>query len=129
VRGGYDGRGVWMLDGAPTELPGVAVYVEQRVPLIHELAVQVARRPSGELRTWPVVETVQADGICVETVAPAPRTSPAPAIDGVPEAHVHLYGKSARPGRKLGHVTVLGDDVVEARARARLAVSLLRGED
>jgi 5-(carboxyamino)imidazole ribonucleotide synthase len=51
------------------------------------------------------------------------------ALGGVPEAHVHLYGKSARPGRKLGHVTVLGTDVVEARERARLAVSLLRGED
>ena len=33
-------------------------------------------------------------------------------------AHVHLYGKGARPGRKLGHVTVCGgpDDDVRARA-------------
>jgi 5-(carboxyamino)imidazole ribonucleotide synthase len=47
----------------------------------------------------------------------------------VPEAHIHLYGKAARPGRKLGHETVLGDDVVEARERARLAVALLRGDE
>jgi 5-(carboxyamino)imidazole ribonucleotide synthase len=41
---------------------------------------------------------------------------------------VHLYGKTPRPGRKLGHVTVLGDDVVEARDRVRRAVELLRGD-
>src|SRR3954465_6299830 len=76
VRGGYDGRGVWVLDELPDELPGADLYVEQRVPIVHELAVQVARRPSGEMRTWPVVETVQRDGICHEVVAPAPRLSP-----------------------------------------------------
>src|SRR5947208_2402141 len=76
VRGGYDGRGVWMLAEPPTELPGPDVYVEARVPLVHELSIQVARRPGGETRTWPAVETVQDDGICVEVVAPAPRTSP-----------------------------------------------------
>src|SRR3954452_9819429 len=226
VRGGYDGRGVWIIDQPPTELPGPDVYVEQRVSLVHELAVQVARRPSGEIRSWPVVETVQQDGICVEVMAPAPRTSPALAgeaeriatriaealdvtgvlavelfeapgglvvnelamrphnsghwsIEGavtsqfeqhiravldwplgdtaprapvavmvnllggqqtdlastlplalgeVPEASAHLYGKLPRPGRKLGHVTVLGDDVVTTRQRARTAVRLLRGE-
>src|SRR3954471_7575765 len=77
VRGGYDGRGVWMLSEPPSELPGPDVYVEQRVPLVHELALQVARRPSGERVAWPLVETVQQDGICVEVVAPAPRISPA----------------------------------------------------
>jgi 5-(carboxyamino)imidazole ribonucleotide synthase len=45
-----------------------------------------------------------------------------------PTASVHLYGKSARPGRKLGHVTTLGDDLVETRERARRAVAVLRGE-
>ena len=33
-----------------------------------------------------------------------------------PGAKVHLYGKQVRPGRKIGHVTVLGDDL-DARAR------------
>jgi 5-(carboxyamino)imidazole ribonucleotide synthase len=46
----------------------------------------------------------------------------------VPEAAVHLYGKQVRPGRKLGHVTVLGTDVVAARDRARRAVEILRGD-
>jgi 5-(carboxyamino)imidazole ribonucleotide synthase len=226
VRGGYDGRGVWVLDAAPESLPGPDVYVEERVSLIHELAVLVARTPSGKVRVWPVVETVQRDGICVEVVAPAPRLSPtfasqaerlgvrlaeelgvvgvlavelfetpggllvnelamrphnsghwtiegsttsqfeqhlraildwplgdpaprAPvavmvnllggpdtdlevsvprALAAVPEAKVHLYGKEAKPGRKLGHVTVLGDDLVAVRDRARLAVATLRGE-
>ena len=226
VRGGYDGRGVWLVSEPPAELPGPNVYVEQRVALVHELAVQVARRPSGEMMSWPLVETVQHNGICVEVVAPAPRISPALAseaqaiamrlaeeldvtgllavelfeapgglvvnelamrphnsghwtMDGsrtsqfeqhvravldwplgdpsptapvsvmvnllggeqtdlaqtlpralgeVPEAHVHLYGKGARPGRKLGHVTVCGTDLVEARQRARHAVAVLRGD-
>jgi len=226
VRGGYDGRGVWMLPAAPAELPDVQVYVEQRVPLVQELAVQVARRPGGEVRAWPAVETVQEDGICVEVVAPAQRISPALAaeaeqlaltiaheldvvgvlavelfasptglvvnelamrphnsghwsIDGavtdqfeqhlravldwplgdptprsavtlmanliggqltdiprslplaleaVPDARIHLYGKESRPGRKLGHVTVSGDDVVALRERAQLAVDILRGD-
>src|SRR5699024_5157050 len=44
-----------------------------------------------------------------------------------PEAHVHLYGKTARPGRKLGHVTVNGSDWRRARDVARAAVALLRG--
>jgi 5-(carboxyamino)imidazole ribonucleotide synthase len=38
-----------------------------------------------------------------------------------PGARVHLYGKQVRPGRKLGHVTVLGDDMADVRARARRA--------
>src|SRR3954451_6013553 len=76
VRGGYDGRGVWLLSEPPEELPGTDVYVEQRVPIVHELAVQVARRPNGDMRTWPVVETVQLDGICHEVIAPAPRPNP-----------------------------------------------------
>ncbi len=44
---------------------------------------------------------------------------------GVPGAHVHLYGKVARPGRKLGHVTVCGDDPGDVRARAWAAARAL----
>jgi 5-(carboxyamino)imidazole ribonucleotide synthase len=51
------------------------------------------------------------------------------ALGEVPEAAIHLYGKSARPGRKLGHVTVCGSDLVEARERARLAAAVLRGDE
>jgi 5-(carboxyamino)imidazole ribonucleotide synthase len=226
VRGGYDGRGVWLVgDGDP--LPAGDVIVEEKVTIVHELAVQVARTPSGRTKCWPVVETVQADGICVEVVAPAPRLShtltaeaqslavriaeeldvvgvlavelfEAPsgllvnelamrphnsghwsiegsstsqfeqhlravldwplgdtrtrapftvmvnllggestdlantlplALEAVPNCSVHLYGKAARPGRKLGHVTALGDDLEQTRVRARTAVAVLRGDE
>lgn len=240
ARGGYDGKGVrvvreaaevagWL--AAAADGTGPALLVEQAVPFTRELAVQVARRPSGEVRLWPVVESVQRDGVCSEVVAPAPDLDPATAaqaaavgravaegldvtgvlavelfevpdaaggppqvlvnelamrphnsghwtIDGavtsqfeqhlravadlplgatdprapwsvmvnvlgttlerltdaLPEAladpgvKVHLYGKSVRPGRKLAHVTVCGDDLADVRARARSAAALLRGE-
>jgi hypothetical protein len=74
--GGYDGKGVWVVhDGAEAaELlaSGVRMLAEQLVPLQRELAAVVARSPYGQGAAWPVVETVQADGICVEVVAPAP---------------------------------------------------------
>jgi 5-(carboxyamino)imidazole ribonucleotide synthase len=44
---------------------------------------------------------------------------------GVAGAHVHLYGKQARPGRKLGHVTVCGADAGQVRARAWAAARAL----
>jgi 5-(carboxyamino)imidazole ribonucleotide synthase len=43
------------------------------------------------------------------------------------DVHVHLYGKEPRPGRKLGHVTALGQDPAEVRARARLVAAALGG--
>lgn len=46
---------------------------------------------------------------------------------GGPRARVHLYGKEVRPGRKLGHVTVVGPSADEAEALARAAVAALRG--
>jgi 5-(carboxyamino)imidazole ribonucleotide synthase len=42
-----------------------------------------------------------------------------------PGVKVHLYGKQVRPGRKIGHVTVLGDDVAGLRERAARAASYL----
>jgi 5-(carboxyamino)imidazole ribonucleotide synthase len=46
-----------------------------------------------------------------------------------PGVKVHMYGKAVRPGRKIGHVTVLGDDVTELRERARRAANFLRWGD
>ena len=78
-RGGYDGRGVWVLDGAASAADlvreaagrGTPLMVEAFVPIERELAVLVARRPGGECAVYPVVETVQRDGICHEVIAPA----------------------------------------------------------
>ncbi|MEU4558905.1 5-(carboxyamino)imidazole ribonucleotide synthase [Actinoplanes sp. NPDC023936] len=233
TRGGYDGRGVWMV-GSPEAAAdlvstGIPLIVEEKVPLRRELAALVARSPFGQVAAYPVVETVQKDGICVEVIAPAPgldddlaldaqqlaidlanelgvvgllavelfqtddgivvnelamrphnsghwtiegaRTSQfeqhlravldypmgstaltAPVVvmanvlggepGGIsiderlhhlfasdPGVRVHLYGKQVRPGRKIGHVTVLGDDLDSVRARAvRAAKWLQEGE-
>ena len=220
ARGGYDGKGVWPVadrDEAERVLvaAGGTVVVEEMVPLDAELAVLVARRPSGEAVSWPAVETAQVGGVCREVLVPGrlpahvideagalgrevadlvglvgvmavelfwsddrllvnevatrPHNSGHWTIEGavtsqfenhvravldlplgaaapqhaavasvnvfggpdggdparllsralaVEGAHVHLYGKGARPGRKLGHVTVCGDDAVAVRARA-----------
>ncbi len=76
ARGGYDGRGVWVLDAADSVaaqgLPTVGtLLIEAFVPLQRELAAVIARSPFGQAAAWPVVETVQQDGICVEVIAPA----------------------------------------------------------
>ena len=227
--GGYDGRGVWIVgsveEAAPVLASGVRLLAEQKVPLQRELAAVVARSPYGQAAAWPVVETVQADGICVEVIAPAPGLSETRAVeaqalalriaaelgvvgvlavelfetaDGLlvnelamrphnsghwtiegartsqfeqhlravldyplgtttltapvvvmanllggegdpeldkrlhmlfardPALKVHLYGKEVRPGRKIGHVTALGDDLDETRSRARAGAHYLR---
>lgn len=233
-RGGYDGRGVWLVDSVDAalgviernaiEAPAQWLF-EARVPFKRELAAQVARSPHGQAVAYPVVETVQRDGICDEVIAPAPNLSPERAVEaqrialGVAEAvdvtgmlavelfetdegllinelamrphnsghwtidgsvtsqfenhlravldlplgspaarapysvmvnvlgtergelyaayrhvmaadpsvKVHMYGKSPRPGRKLGHVTVTGDDLPSLRERARHAAGYLAG--
>ncbi len=234
-RGGYDGRGVWVLrdqEEAATFAASLAdreitLLVERWVPIERELATLVARRPSGEMVVYPIVETVQRHGMCHEVVAPAPisaavsakaerlartvaessglvgmlalelfltgdqivineiaarphnsghltiegaetsqfeqhlravldwplgrtaLTAPAVAMVNVigadasdsgdpaarrhealtiPGVHLHLYGKAYRAGRKLGHVTALGETIDEARDRARRAASALAGE-
>ncbi|MCV7283156.1 5-(carboxyamino)imidazole ribonucleotide synthase [Mycolicibacterium flavescens] len=81
ARGGYDGRGVTLArdvadarDAAQRYLAGGAeVLIEERVAMRRELAALVARSPFGQGAAWPVVQTVQRDGICVEVIAPAPR--------------------------------------------------------
>lgn len=78
-RGGYDGRGVWIVADADAAASvvrdarsrGTALMAEAFVPIERELAVLVARRPGGECAVYPVVETVQRDGICHEVIAPA----------------------------------------------------------
>jgi len=237
-RGGYDGRGVWVVHDvddarrvmeSTTLAPGAAWLAEELVPFTRELAAQVARSPSGQAVAYPIVRTVQVNGMCSEVVAPCPdlpeeraleaqrialRVAEAlgvtgmlavelfdaprgllinelamrphnsghwsidgavtsqfenhlravldlplgdprpiaawsvmvnvvgPAdVDGLPPlqeafrhvmardpgVHVHLYGKSIRPGRKLGHVTVVADDLDDALVRAHHAADYLMG--
>ncbi len=83
--------------------------------------------PLGDPRpAVPHVATVNVFGAtgpdAGETGDPGARLSGA--LD-VPGAHVHLYGKAPRPGRKLGHVTVCGDDPDDVRARAWAAARAL----
>lgn len=81
ARGGYDGRGVTLArdvaearEAAHRYLSsGAEVLIEERVAMRRELAALVARSPFGQGAAWPVVETVQRDGICVEVIAPAPQ--------------------------------------------------------
>jgi 5-(carboxyamino)imidazole ribonucleotide synthase len=230
ARGGYDGKGVWFVQQPVADheafRAGVPVVVEQRVEFRRELAALVARSPSGQAVAYPVVESVQRDGICVEVQAPAAGLPPDTAvaaqrlalqvaealdvvgvlavelfempdgrvlvnelamrphntghwtIDGaltsqfenhlravldlplgspravapvtvmvnvlggdLPDVHralrhvlardpalkVHLYGKAVRPGRKIGHVTVLGDDLDDLRRRAWHAADYISG--
>jgi 5-(carboxyamino)imidazole ribonucleotide synthase len=85
-RGGYDGRGVWMVDDRAAagrvfdEIGGGAVLAEQRVEFARELAALVVRSPSGQVAAYPIVESVQRDGICAEVVAPAPGLDDAAAL-------------------------------------------------
>jgi 5-(carboxyamino)imidazole ribonucleotide synthase len=80
VRGGYDGRGVWVVstpaEAEPLLAAGTPLLAEELVPLRRELAAVVARSPFGQGAAWPVVQTVQSDGICVEVLAPAPDLDP-----------------------------------------------------
>src|SRR3954470_14045409 len=233
-RGGYDGKGVFVVsdEESAAELLGAhgTLLAEERVEMVRELSAQVARSPFGQVSVWPVVETVQRDGVCNEVYAPAPGLAEEKATaaqelavriadrlgvvgmlavelfetaDGVlvnelamrphnsghwtiegartsqfeqhlravldyplggtamtapvvvmanvlggaaaaegwhgpglderghhfmahwPEVKLHWYGKGQPPGRKLGHVTALGNDLDELRARAVAAARYL----
>ncbi|MGV9820470.1 5-(carboxyamino)imidazole ribonucleotide synthase [Nocardia xishanensis] len=89
VRGGYDGRGVWMpADADEAErivtdqlAHGVRLLAEAKVDLKRELSAMVARSPFGQAATWPVVETVQRNGQCAVVIAPAPDLADAQAAE------------------------------------------------
>ena len=235
-RGGYDGKGVRIVDDAAAAagcadwFNGSALLAEEKVAFSRELSALVARTPGGEARAWPVVHTIQVDGVCDEVIAPAPDLSDGVAaaardaalriaeefgVTGVmaaelfetpgvgagfvinelamrphntghwtmngsvtsqfeqhlravldlplgdtsalgevcvmknylgganvdlfsafgaalaaePRAKVHAYGKSVRPGRKIGHVNVVGTAGEEAdsvRARAERVAAIIR---
>lgn len=235
ARGGYDGKGVRVITRSDevrdwfTALAedgrGGNLLVEELVDFTRELSQLVARRSDGgETRVWPLVETIQREGVCAEVLAPAPgataelvdeaagigktiasgidatgvlavemfetrggrilvnelalrphnsghfsiegsvtsqfeqhlravadlplgdtsMTAPVAAMVNVlggpaegempvryaevlaahPRAKVHSYEKRPRPGRKVGHVTVVGADQAEVRAAAEAAAAM-----
>ncbi|WP_312007914.1 5-(carboxyamino)imidazole ribonucleotide synthase [Nocardioides alcanivorans] len=83
TRGGYDGKGVWVVRSetdcaeafAAAEAAGVQILAEELVDFRRELSALVARSPSGQAAAWPVVASTQRDGICHEVIAPAPDLS------------------------------------------------------
>jgi 5-(carboxyamino)imidazole ribonucleotide synthase len=85
VSGGYDGRGVWVCsspeEAAQVLAHGIALLAEEHVRFTRELAILVARSPSKQGAAYPVVQTVQVDGICHEVLAPAPGLDTETAID------------------------------------------------
>jgi 5-(carboxyamino)imidazole ribonucleotide synthase len=96
ARGGYDGKGVWLVESAAGAEPvlaaaterGLAVLAEERVDFARELAVVLARSPYGQVAVYPVVETVQHGGICREVLAPAPGLRAEVALEAVRTAMV-----------------------------------------
>jgi 5-(carboxyamino)imidazole ribonucleotide synthase len=85
VSGGYDGKGVWVCESTgeveDVLALGIPLMAEEFVPFRRELAALVARSPSGQGAAYPVVQTVQVDGICREVIAPAPGLNPEVAVE------------------------------------------------
>ncbi|MBP2067854.1 5-(carboxyamino)imidazole ribonucleotide synthase [Streptomyces iranensis] len=79
VRGGYDGKGVWVVRGvaeaAEPFRAGVPVLAEEMVDFARELAANVVRSPHGQAVAYPVVESIQVNGVCDTVIAPAPGLS------------------------------------------------------
>lgn len=108
-RGGYDGRGVWMID-RPDDVAavfteataaGLTLLVEERVALDLELAVLTARRPNGDIAIWEPIETVQRNGMCNELVVPV-------------KAEPKVVAEAVRIARKIvEHVQPVGVMAIE----------------
>ena len=81
--GGYDGKGVAVVRHSADAAQwlanihdfGGSLLAEQKVDFVRELAQLVARRPSGEIAHWPLVQTIQRDGVCSEVLVPTPNAS------------------------------------------------------
>lgn len=80
--GGYDGKGVRVVSAtqqvsdwlANLESFGGSLLAEQKINFTRELSQLSARNPSGDFTTWPLVQTIQKDGVCSEVIAPAPSS-------------------------------------------------------
>jgi 5-(carboxyamino)imidazole ribonucleotide synthase len=111
VSGGYDGKGVWVCESAAEVEEvfshGIALLAEEFVPFRRELAALVARSPSGQGAAYPVVQTVQVDGICREVIAPAPGLHE--------ELAVEAEALALRIAAELGVTGLLAVELFETR--------------
>jgi 5-(carboxyamino)imidazole ribonucleotide synthase len=115
TRGGYDGKGVWAVSSEPecadafevAASSGAAILAEERVDFRRELSALVARSPSGQVAAYPVVESVQQDGVCFEVTAPAPDLDPGLAIEAQRIA--------MRVAAELGVTGILAVELFETR--------------
>jgi 5-(carboxyamino)imidazole ribonucleotide synthase len=120
VSGGYDGKGVWVCASA-AEIEdvighGIPLLAEEFVPFRRELAALVARSPSGQGAAYPVVQTVQVDGICREVIAPAPGLSP--------DVAVAAEAMALRIAAELGVTGLLAVELFETRGGGLLVNEL-----
>lgn len=77
--GGYDGKGQWVLRSADdldraweeASRAGTALVLEKFVRFAKEISVIAARRPSGEVRTFPPAENVHVNNILHLSIVPA----------------------------------------------------------
>ncbi len=116
TRGGYDGKGVWVVEDREAataaleaaEASGVGLLAEERVDFTRELSALVARSPSGQAAAYPIVASTQRDGICHEVVAPAPGLDP--------ELAGHAQQIALRIAGELGVVGILAVELFETPA-------------
>lgn len=110
ARGGYDGKGVWKLSSADDvaavfAVTNATVVAEEFVDFTRELSALVARAPSGQAVAYPVSESVQRDGICVETTTPAPGLAD--------EAAARVQALALSVARELGVVGLLAVELLQ----------------
>ncbi len=107
----------------------------------HTIEACVTSQFENQLRALldlPLGSTTLRRSAVMLNLVGAPGYVGSPVIDGLvpllsePDVHVHLYGKQeCRPGRKMGHITVLGDSTEELVAIAEdiAATVVIRGEN
>ncbi|MFP8961836.1 5-(carboxyamino)imidazole ribonucleotide synthase [Streptomyces nanhaiensis] len=111
VRGGYDGKGVWVVsseaEAAEPFRAGVPVLAEEKVDYVRELAANVVRSPHGQAVAYPVVESIQVAGVCDTVIAPAPGLSP--------ELSAHAQETALTIAKELGVIGHLAVELFETR--------------
>ena len=81
--GGYDGKGVMIIRSSSDASAwlnnldsfGGSLLAEEKVDFVRELSQLGARRPSGDFAAWPLVETIQENGVCSVVLSPAPNAN------------------------------------------------------